>query len=40
MKSNVVLYDINESPTNMKDVKAVLETLNVEINPDHIIDCF
>ena len=49
-RSNVVLYGIGESPTKtpkhervQKDIKAVLEILNginVQINPDHIIDCF
>lgn len=49
-KSNVVLYGINECPSRttrherqQSDVKSVLETLNgikVQLNPDHIIDCF
>jgi len=49
-KSNVVLYGINECSSRttrherqQSDIKAVLETLSnikVEINPDHIVDCF
>jgi len=50
LRSKVVLYGISESPTKtpkhervQKDIKAVLEILNsikVQINPDHITDCF
>ena len=49
-KSNVVLYGIGECSSRtsrherqQNDVKAVLETLSsikVQINPDHVIDCF
>ena len=49
-KYNVVLYGITECSSRttrherqQSDVKSVLETLNgikVQLNPDHIIDCF